>query len=364
MITLTPPINNPRSLKSQLASELTQIESSSTDDDDDDDNVELTPNLNNTKHDITSWHHQIAKRLISINDDLHVIITKFDENTHDEIENNIRYKIIKFELMRIALMLNPTELATYNVNESIVPYIDLKQQLGNLFIENKTYEHDQLRLKINDILLKLKHKMDKLRSILFNSSDQDKSLYYIRKYRKKTASSLIDIREHMIEYNRINQILEQDDEVTKHQKTINQVITEMFKKNALIDQRIADYKILIKEYKDKYEFLSSPVISYSSESPRKSLSEDDLLSFEPLEFPDLHCEANEFFDSDPVILQKNNISCLYKTICQTTFKIKHNPRICAYLLNTSRLLSEDQCYVLSLKLEPRATRAGVTNPSV
>ncbi|CAF3842519.1 unnamed protein product [Adineta steineri] len=209
--------------------------------------------------------------------------------------------------MRIALMLNPTELATYNVNESIVPYIDLKQQLDNLFIENKTYKHDQLRLKINDILLKLKHKMDKLRSILFNSSDQDKSLYYIRKYRKKTASSLIDIREHMIEYNRINQILEQDDEVTKHQKTINQVITEMFKKNVLIDQRIADYKILIKEYKEKYEFLSSPVISYSSESPRKSLSEDDLLSFEPLEFPDLHCEANEFFDSDPVILQKNNI---------------------------------------------------------
>ncbi|CAF0813921.1 unnamed protein product [Adineta steineri] len=305
MITLTPPINNPRSSKSQLSSELTQIESSSTDDDDD--NVELTPNLNNTKHDITSWHHQIAKRLISINDDLHVIITKFDENTHDEIENNMRYKIIKFELMRIALMLNPTELATYNVNESIVPYIDLKQQLDNLFIENKTYEHDQLRLKINDILLKLKHKMDKLRLILFNSSDQDKSLYYIRKYRKKTASSLIDIREHMIEYNRINQILEQDDEVTKHQKTINQVITEMFKKNVLIDQRIADYKILIKEYKEKYEFLSSPVISYSSESPRKSLSEDDLLSFEPLEFPDLHCEANEFFDSDPVILQKNNI---------------------------------------------------------
>ncbi|CAF5186364.1 unnamed protein product, partial [Rotaria magnacalcarata] len=48
----------------------------------------------------------------------------------------------------------------------------------------------------------------------------------------------------------------------------------------------------------------------------------------------------------------------------TPFKIKHNPRVCAYLLNSSRLLSEDQCYGLSLKLEPRASRAGMTNLGV
>ncbi|CAF0918598.1 unnamed protein product [Adineta steineri] len=61
---------------------------------------------------------------------------------------------------------------------------------------------------------------------------------------------------------------------------------------------------------------------------------------------------------------KTHIISEVRRFQSATFKIKHNPRICAYLLNTSRLLSEDQCYVLSLKLEPRATRAGVTNPSV
>ncbi|CAF1144001.1 unnamed protein product [Rotaria sp. Silwood1] len=44
----------------------------------------------------------------------------------------------------------------------------------------------------------------------------------------------------------------------------------------------------------------------------------------------------------------------------TPFKIKHNPRVCAYLLDRSRLLTEDQCYLLSLKLEPRTSRVGLT----
>ncbi|CAF0902526.1 unnamed protein product [Adineta ricciae] len=48
----------------------------------------------------------------------------------------------------------------------------------------------------------------------------------------------------------------------------------------------------------------------------------------------------------------------------TAYKIKHNPRVCSYLLNKSNVLSEDQCYILSLKLEPRASRAGLTNLGV
>ncbi|CAF3690493.1 unnamed protein product [Adineta steineri] len=48
----------------------------------------------------------------------------------------------------------------------------------------------------------------------------------------------------------------------------------------------------------------------------------------------------------------------------TAFKIKHNARVCAYLLDQSSLLSEDQCYILSLKLEPRPSRAGLTNLGV
>ncbi|CAF4158295.1 unnamed protein product, partial [Rotaria magnacalcarata] len=48
----------------------------------------------------------------------------------------------------------------------------------------------------------------------------------------------------------------------------------------------------------------------------------------------------------------------------TPYKIKHNPRVCAYLLDRSRLLTEDQCYILSLKLEPRTSRVGIPGLSV
>ncbi|CAF1602417.1 unnamed protein product, partial [Didymodactylos carnosus] len=41
------------------------------------------------------------------------------------------------------------------------------------------------------------------------------------------------------------------------------------------------------------------------------------------------------------------------------FKIKHNPRVCAYLLDTSRLLSDDESYSISLQLEPRLSHTGL-----
>ncbi|CAF0748514.1 unnamed protein product [Rotaria sordida] len=61
---------------------------------------------------------------------------------------------------------------------------------------------------------------------------------------------------------------------------------------------------------------------------------------------------------------KTHIISEVRRFQSTPFKIKHNPRVCAYLLNSSRLLSEDQCYGLSLQLEPRASRAGVANLGV
>ncbi|CAF3695070.1 unnamed protein product [Rotaria socialis] len=61
---------------------------------------------------------------------------------------------------------------------------------------------------------------------------------------------------------------------------------------------------------------------------------------------------------------KTHIISEIRRFQSTPFKIKHNPRVCAYLLNSSQLLSEDQCYGLSLKLEPRASRAGMTNLGV
>lgn len=38
---------------------------------------------------------------------------------------------------------------------------------------------------------------------------------------------------------------------------------------------------------------------------------------------------------------------------QTPYKIEHNPRVTAYLLDPSLLLSDDNLYRMSLELEPR-----------
>lgn len=43
---------------------------------------------------------------------------------------------------------------------------------------------------------------------------------------------------------------------------------------------------------------------------------------------------------------------------QTPYKIEHNPKVTNYLLDTSRHLSDDELYQLSLCLEPRLSRLG------
>jgi ElaB/YqjD/DUF883 family membrane-anchored ribosome-binding protein len=144
-------------------------------------------------------------------------------------------------------MLNPSDLLTYNNEESTSPYSDLMESddRGNPFIQKQSYRHETLRSKIQRLVSQLKRCMEKLRLVLFGSSHKNKSSYYASKYRKRIQRSLSEIREQMIEYNRINKILErekQDDELIKHQKTINHIMTTIVTSNPLIKQRIDDYR--------------------------------------------------------------------------------------------------------------------------
>jgi hypothetical protein len=63
--------------------------------------------------------------------------------------------------------------------------------------------------------------------------------------------------------------------------------------------------LIIQEHKENYEFISSPFIPLESESyqkplPIKDKDEDHLVPMQPLKFPDLKDEANEFFGSEPL----------------------------------------------------------------
>ncbi|UJR33232.1 hypothetical protein I4U23_020687 [Adineta vaga] len=256
------------SFQSYLFSKNVQVELSSNDDDSDDN---LTPHssLTNIENDITTWHDQLAKSLISMHTDMHVIITQFDELLDKNLENDIQHKRIKYELMRIAVLLNPSELPTYYDHESTSPYADMKQ-INEKFIENNFYKHEKLRSRIFQIIMKLKRGMEKLRFILFSSSYQNQSLEYIHKYRKRISSSLSDIREYLIESDRLKQNFSKEnhdeDELTKHRKTVNLAILQMIIRNPLIEKRLEDYKHKLKSSKseESYVFISSPVVSMQS----------------------------------------------------------------------------------------------------
>ncbi len=63
--------------------------------------------------------------------------------------------------------------------------------------------------------------------------------------------------------------------------------------------------LIIQEHKENYEFISSPFIPLESESyqkplPIKDKDEDHFDLIQPLNFPDLKDEANEFFGCEPL----------------------------------------------------------------
>ena len=219
---------------------MSKLELSSADEENSDDDLHSISNEN----DSITWHYQLAKSLITMYDNMHEIITGFDELLQNT-EMDLQQIKIKVEMMRMALILNPSDLSKWNINELNSPCTDLKRldDYESSLIEQKCYQHEKLRGRINRIIMKLKRGMEKLDFILFNSSYDDKSTYFINNYRKRIETSLAEIRTQMIEYNQINQSFE-NDELTKHQK----IISEMTIKNPLIEERIEDYRMKLKSY--------------------------------------------------------------------------------------------------------------------
>jgi hypothetical protein len=258
-------INSPTSpnvsIQSHLPPKMPQLEYCSSDDDSDNENPcthQINPDLKHPENDITIWHYNLAKSLISLHDNLHTIITNFDKISPSSFSRNTKihreHEKIKLEMMRMVLMLHPLELPTYNNNERLSPYTDLRklENIINPPIEDEPYEHEKLRSKIQRIISRLKRGMEKLRFILFSSSYRDKSSAYIQDYREQIENSLFEIRIHMMEYNRINNNLQKekhdDDEITKHQKMIQQILAEMKAIDPCIHQRVGDCKLKLKSY--------------------------------------------------------------------------------------------------------------------
>ncbi|CAF1590374.1 unnamed protein product [Adineta ricciae] len=295
------------SLKSYLPVHSSPVPQNSTDDDSDDDRA---PGLHSDEIEVNmnAWHDRLAKSLISLHNDTHVIISRFDELSAKNFGSQSERQQIQYELMRIALLLNPSELRTFEDYESISSYADLTQ-IDEQYSESKDARQQKLRRRVEQILAKLKCGMDKLRMVLFNPFFHNQSLRYAHKYRKRMSNCLLDIRECLIAYNRIDQNSDgekhEESELTKHKKTVNLAIEQTIIRNPLIEQRLIAYKHKLHSSKSvtSDEFISSPVMSMQSKLyERLSSSEQNKYNEEssdkPADFPDLNHEANEFFNGE------------------------------------------------------------------
>ncbi|CAF0730864.1 unnamed protein product [Adineta ricciae] len=303
-------INSPTSpstsLKSYLPTHNSPLKQNSTDDSDDDRALGLHSDEIETNMNV--WHDRLAKSLISLHNDTHVIISRFDELSAKNFGSQSERQQIQYELMRIALLLNPSELRTFQEHESISSYADLTQ-IDEQYSDSKDTRQQKLRLRVEQIVTKLKCGMDKLRVVLFNPFFQNQSLRYAHKYRKRMASCLLDIRECLIAYNRIDQNSDREkhdeNELAKHKKTVNLAIEQTVIRNSLIEQRLTAYKHKLHSSKSvtSDEFISSPVTSMQSKlyerlSSNEQNKYNEESSVKPADFPDLNYEANEFFNAE------------------------------------------------------------------
>ena len=238
------PTPSSTSFKSYLPTHSSPLEQNSTDDHSDDDRA---PGLHSSEieTDMNMWHDRLAKSLISLHNDIHVIISRFDELSAKNFASQSERQQIQYELMRIALLLNPPELRTFEDHESLNSYADLTQ-IDEQYSESKNIRQQKLRRRVEQILAKLKCGMDKLRMVLFNPFFKNQSLQYAHKYRKQMANCLVNIRECLIAYNRIDQNSDgekhDENELAKHKTTVNLAIEQIVIWNPLIEQRLAAYK--------------------------------------------------------------------------------------------------------------------------
>lgn len=195
------------------------------------------------------WNETLAKRLISLQDDIHEIINDFDQI--DDSPSNTSKIILtkphlsfrarhreKLEMIRIAQMLHPPNLLTCHMKESPYPYTDiiephhinlLRLKTGlpdqNLLIQCKPFRYKKFRYRTQRGLLRIKHDLRKIRHGLCGESStkshQEAPSVGVLNYQLRLQKTLLEFRKQICEYDRIH--ASTDD----HRPSISQIIANM-----------------------------------------------------------------------------------------------------------------------------------------
>lgn len=183
------------------------------------------------------WSETLAKTLTSIHEDITEIIAGFDraDQLHPEdLQSDLSNPLLtsphltfrerqraKLEMIRMAYMLNPPTLLTYEIKESPYAYTDIvephsfhllkitKQLPGEqLLMQHKPLQHRKLRYRSQRGLLRIQRDLRTLKHDLYGktSSKSHKELpsLYVENYRNRLEKSLVHVRQQLAEYNQIH----------------------------------------------------------------------------------------------------------------------------------------------------------------
>jgi hypothetical protein len=231
-------------------------------------------NSNTSDGDIIEWDNMLVKTLASMQQDAREIIAgleEIDQPITDNIRSNRSESIItkprlsfierqreKIELIKIAQMLYPPNLLTYNVEESPYPYTDIIEPYNfyflrmikqlpdeNLFIQHKPFRHKKLRYRTQHGLLRMRHDYRKIKRRLYGRppfrSYQELPSFNVQNYRSRLEKTFLEVRRQINEYERINSSKDNN-----HRQSITQIIQKLNAIDPTTKAQIEDYRAKIR----------------------------------------------------------------------------------------------------------------------
>jgi hypothetical protein len=177
----------------------------------------------------TNSNEIIVKTLVSMQNDIQEIINGFEQIDQSSSKTILTKPHLSFherqreklQMMRIAHMLHPSNLLTYNLKEPTYAYTDiiepnnfnlLRLKKGildeNLLIQCKPIQHRKCRYRTQRGLLRIKHDLNKIRRYICEKNptkcQEDASSFDVLNYQLRLQKTLLEFRKQIAEYDRIH----------------------------------------------------------------------------------------------------------------------------------------------------------------
>ena len=230
---------------------------------------ELRSNSSTSDTDSSEWNETLAKSLIAMHNDLQDILTGFEQieetmSNTSESESHITNLSFrerqrqKLEMIRMTNMLNPPNLLTCNVNETVYPYADIiepknsnltrmfnRNDSETLVINHKPHRHRKLRYRIQRNMIKMKDNIDKLKYDVYgrelSQSIDDYSPVNLQNYRYRLENTIDKVRKQIDEYDRINA------SKGNSRKSISQIIDSTKSVDHVAQEQMDDYRSKLRQ---------------------------------------------------------------------------------------------------------------------